>query len=128
MVSQKTTRARDLRNNPTEAKQALWRALKERTLGFEFRRQYPVGPYFADIVCKNLKIIIEIDGGQHDASSSAERQRTAHLESKGYRVLRFWNNDVLGNIEGVMTEILKALNTPPHPPRSRGGVDEASQP
>ncbi len=122
MTSPITKHARDLRNNPTDAEKKLWLAIKTAAPNVKFRRQYPIGPYFADIACKEKKLIVEIDGGQHDPSSETEKARTAYLNKNGYRVLRFWNNDVLGNIEGVMTEIVKNLETlPPIPPRTRGG-------
>lgn len=117
-----TERARKLRNNPTEAEKKLWNAIREKNFSFKFRRQYPIGPYFADIACKEKMVVIEIDGGQHNELS--DKNRTDYIEAKGYRVIRFWNNDVLGNIEGVMTDIIKALNAPPLPPRTRGGIQE----
>lgn len=122
MVSPITERARKLRNNPTEAEKKLWQALKESNLGTKFRRQYPIGPYFADIVCKEKMVVIEIDGGQHNPLS--DKNRTDYIEAKNYRIIRFWNNDVLGNIEGVMTQIINTLNTPPLPPRMRGDSQE----
>jgi very-short-patch-repair endonuclease len=136
MISPITKRARELRNNPTEAEKTLWKALKICYPELKFRRQYPIGPYFADIACKYKRLIIEVDGGQHDFSSVSEQKRTACLQEHGYRVVRFWNNDVLNNIEGVMTQIEDFLNgapplTPPQaggnlienfiPPRKRGG-------
>lgn len=126
MISPVTKCARKLRNNPTDAEKVLWKALKEAYPNIRFRRQYPIGPYFADIACKDKKIVIEIDGGQHDLASEAEKTRTEYLQSNGYCVLRFWNNEVLGNIEGVMAVITQNLNTPPLPPRMRGGVNESS--
>ncbi len=122
MVSPITERARKLRNNPTEAEKKLWQAIKKHDFDLRFRRQYPIGPYFADIACKEKMLVIEIDGGQH--SELSDRNRTNYIEAKDFRIIRFWNNDVLGNIEGVMTEITKALNAPPLPPRTRGGIQE----
>ena len=88
------------------------------------RRQATIGPYFADFACHTHRLVIEIDGGQH-ADSASDVTRTAYLEASGYRVLRFWNSDVLGNIEGVLETIVDALPvappTPdPSPPRERG--------
>ncbi len=123
MVSPITKRARELRNNPTEAEKALWQELK--ATKFKFRRQYPIGPYFADFACKDSKLIIEVDGGQHNIET--DHIRTEYLEKHGYRVIRFWNNSVLNNIDGVMEKIVEMLNTPPHPPRTRGGHDAANQ-
>ena len=90
-------------------------------LAFQIRRQYPIGPYFADIACIKCRLIVEIDGGQHNLLSQTEMARTHYFGKNGYRVLRFWNNEVLENIEGVMEELIKNLDTPPLPPRSRGG-------
>lgn len=89
-----------------------------------FRRQATIGPYFADFACHTHRLVIEIDGGQH-AESASDATRTSYLEASGYRVLRFWNNDVLGNIDGVFETIIGALRvappTPdPSPPRERG--------
>ena len=81
--------------------------------GAKFRRQQPIGPFIADFVCQERRLIIEADGGQH-AESSTDDRRTAFLESKGYRVLRFWNNDILQNLDGV-AQIIAATLTGPHP-------------
>ena len=89
--------------------------------GHKFRRQVPLGRYIADFVCHEARLVVEIDGGQHDLSSSNERERTAFLENEGYRVLRFWNNEVLANLEGVYDAIAGELTritptqTLPHP-------------
>jgi very-short-patch-repair endonuclease len=82
--------------------------------GFRFRRQHPLGPYVVDFFCSEAKLIVEVDGGQHADESPTRAQ---WLEARGYRILRFWNNDVLGNTEGVLLEILRALRAPatPHP-------------
>jgi very-short-patch-repair endonuclease len=91
-----------------------------------FRRQATIGPYFADFASHQLKIIIEVDGGQH-AGSAADERRTSYLASEGYRVLRFWNNDVIENMSGVLSTIDTAINaerppTPdPSPPQAGGG-------
>src|SRR5579863_3717009 len=91
-------RSRTLRQNMTEAEKAVWAMLRSRQIGgHRFRRQVPLGQYIADFVCHEARLIIEIDGGQHGASSGAEIERTRFLESEGYRILRFWNNDVLEN-------------------------------
>jgi very-short-patch-repair endonuclease len=88
--------------------------LRNRQLsGAKFRRQQPIGPFIADFVCHDRRLIIEADGGQH-ADSIADKRRTSFLESKGYRVLRFWNNDILNNLDGVAQVIASALSTP-HP-------------
>lgn len=98
-------RARALRQNQTDAERKLWFELRRNTLGPSFRRQHPIGNYIVDFVCLNLnlKLIIEADGGQHDEEQAAyDAARTAWLEARGYSVLRFWNNDILSNMEGVL--------------------------
>lgn len=103
--------ARQLRATPTDAELRLWSRLRRKQLaGFRFRRQHPLGPYVVDFFCPEAKLILEADGGQH-ASESATRQ--CWLEARGYRVLRFWNHDVLGNTDGVVEKILEALRAPP---------------
>ena len=103
--------ARALRANQTEAESRLWQRLRDRQLaGAKFRRQAPVGPYIADFICLAAKLIVEIDGGQHADNAEADAARTAWLEDQGFRVLRFWNNDVLDNTDGVLEEILAALS------------------
>ena len=102
--------ARTLRVNQTEAEARLWQRLRGRQLdGAKFRRQAPVGPYIADFVCLAAKLIVELDGGQHADNEEADAARTAWLEGRGFRVLRFWNNDALGDTDGVLDEILAAL-------------------
>jgi very-short-patch-repair endonuclease len=116
-------RARVLRRDMTDAERKLWNALRAAPVaGTHFRRQATIGPYFADFACHQIKLVIEIDGGGHaeDARMSADAQRTAFLNSQGYRVLRFWNNDVLSNVEGVMVVIHQAISEQqrqgaPHP-------------
>ena len=117
------TRARQLRNEPTEAERRLWTVLAGRKLaGIRFNRQVPVGPYICDFVARSARLIIEVDGGQH-AESPQDAARTRFLETQGFRVLRFWNNDILGNLEGVAAEIERmAADVPsPSPSRKREG-------
>ena len=103
--------ARKLRATQTEAERKLWSQLRRRQLeGFRFRRQQPMGRYVVDFFCAEAQLIVEVDGGQH-ATESGLRQRW--LEARGYRVIRFWNNDVLGNTEGVLLAISEALTAPP---------------
>jgi very-short-patch-repair endonuclease len=103
-------RARDLRQESTEAERRLWSALRDRRLrGYRFRRQHPVSDYIVDFACTRCRLIVEADGGQH-ANSIADERRTARLEAEGWRVLRFWNNDVLANTEGVVLTILAKLS------------------
>ena len=117
--------ARQLRKQPTDAETHLWSRLRRKQLdGFRFRRQVPLGPYVADFACLDARLVVEVDGGQH-AERAADTARTAWLESQGYRVLRFWNNDVLGNADGVVETIRSALAKypPPQPsPARREGV------
>jgi very-short-patch-repair endonuclease len=111
------TKAQRLRRQLTDAERKLWSALRNRQLdGAKFRRQQPIGPFIADFVCQERRLIVEADGGQH-AESTADDRRTAFRESKGYRVLRFWNNDILSNLDGVAEVIAAALSTP-HPARA----------
>ncbi len=114
-----TPRARALRNNPTQAEKHLWAALGARkTSGVRFNRQVQIGPYFCDFVARSSKLVIEVDGGQH-ADDLADEARTRFLEARGYRVIRFWNNDVLGNLDGVVAEIERVLADRPSPNPSR---------
>jgi very-short-patch-repair endonuclease len=102
----------------TDAERKLWGMLREgRFDGCRFRRQVPMGAYIADFVCHDAKLVIEVDGGQHNLSSTSEERRTTFLESQGYRVIRFWNNEVLSNLDGVHQVIAGALGGHhPHPP------------
>jgi very-short-patch-repair endonuclease len=111
------TRARVMRSEPTEAERRLWWHLRHRLAlpASHFRRQVHLGRYIVDFVSHSLKIVIEIDGGQHAVQSKQDAMRTKFLESEGYRVLRFWNNEVLGNIEGVLEVIQSACLTSPTP-------------
>ena len=111
-----TSRSRTLRRESTDAEQRLWSILRNRQLnGFKFRRQVEIGGYIADFLCAERRLIIEVDGGQHTVECDA--RRTAFLESQGFQILRFWNDDVLKNLDGVWTTIAAALITPPHPTR-----------
>lgn len=107
-------KAQRLRRELTEAERVLWSILRNRQLGAaKFRRQQPIGPFIADFVCHERRLIIEADGGQH-ADSRADQRRTTFLQIRGYRILRFWNNDILNNLDGVAEVIAVALSTP-HP-------------
>ena len=115
--------ARAMRAAPTEAERKLWWHLRHRipTLGTHFRRQVRIGPYIADFACHATRTVIEVDGGQH-GGSTVDEARTKVLAANGYRVLRYWNNDVLTNIDGVLADILSAITTTPTPtPSPQGG-------
>jgi very-short-patch-repair endonuclease len=118
-----STRARELRTNATDAERKLWWKLRYRQVGgYRFRRQVPIGPYVVDFACLSHRLLIEVDGAQHGENIAYDRARTRWLESRGYRVLRFWNGDVLQDIEGVLETIYRALAETPHPnPPPQGG-------
>ena len=106
----KTQRARRLRRDSTDAELRLWYRLRSRSiLGFKFVRQEPIGPYVVDFVCREQRVIVEVDGGQH-ADSKRDLARDRWLVEHHYRVLRFWNNDVMANTDGVLETIAAALN------------------
>jgi very-short-patch-repair endonuclease len=126
-VDRRVPRARALRRDATEAEKKLWQHLRQPPFKqHHFRRQATIGPYFADFASHQLKLVIERDGGQHSLSTSDEA-RTRYLEANGYRVLRFWNNEVGENISGVLATIDAGVNadrppTPdPSPPQAGGG-------
>ena len=111
-----TSRSRTLRRNATDAEQKLWSVLRNRQLHrLRFRRQVEVDGYVEDFLCPERRLIVEVDGGQHNPERDAKR--TAYLEGQGFRVIRFWNNEVLENLEGVWAAVEAALDTPPHPTR-----------
>jgi very-short-patch-repair endonuclease len=125
-----TTRQRQLRRNATDAENRLWYVLRNRGLGgWKFVRQSPVGPYIADFACREAALIVELDGGQH-ADNTRDERRTAYLNAQGYGVLRFWNNEVLQNRDGVRWAIQSTIEGSPSPdlrfapatlsPRGRG--------
>jgi crossover junction endodeoxyribonuclease RuvC len=115
-------RARALRRDSTDAEQVLWRHLRNRQAEAKFRRQQPIGPYIADFVSFEHRLIVEVDGGQH-ATSATDPVRTAFLERAGFRVVRFWNNDVLANIEGVLARVAASICCiDPSPLAGEGGA------
>ena len=114
------TKARTLRLNPTEAEVRLWRAISGRKVaGIRFNRQVPIGPFICDFVSRSARLIIEVDGGQHAVDVDKDTSRTRFLELEGYRVIRFWNTDVLENLAGVIAEIERVLAALPSPTPSR---------
>jgi primosomal protein N' (replication factor Y) len=105
--------ARRLRIDMTDAERRLWSALRGRRLqGYKFRRQHPLGPFTADFACVEHRLVIEADGGQH-SDNPADDRRTAWLSRHGWRVVRFWNNDILANPAGVQETILRVLEGDP---------------
>ena len=125
-----------LRANMTDAERKLWSHIRDRQLlGFKFVRQLPIGPFIADFACREADLVIELDGGQH-AENVRDEQRTVVLAEHGYGVLRFWNGDVLTNIDGVLEAIAEHLAKAPSPglrfakpdlsPEGRGGEGAAS--
>lgn len=107
-----TDRARTLRRDATEAEALLWYALREKLPAAKFRRQVPLGSYFADFASHAAKLVVEVDGNHHIEAAEHDAARTRFLNSEGYRVLRFWNNEVLQNLEGVLTRIAANLPSP----------------
>jgi very-short-patch-repair endonuclease len=107
-------RARALRRVSTEAEVKLWHALRARPLcGAKFRRQVWLSGYIADFYCAEARLVVEADGGQHDERRTQDARRSAVFEQEGFRVIRFWNHDVMDNLEGVLAAIAQALTLPP---------------
>jgi len=110
------SRARSLRREMTDAERLLWRNLRSRSFeGHKFRRQVVIEPYIVDFACLDARLIIEADGGQHDEQREDDAERTERLEKMGYRVLRFWNHEILKELESVLEQIRLALNDIPSP-------------
>ncbi len=108
-------RAQILRRDMTDAERILWKHLRSRQLqGFKFRRQMGLRGFIADFACVEARLVIEADGGQHDLQTEQDELRTAAFAQEGYRVLRFWNHHILGNIDGVLVTIAEALPSPSH--------------
>jgi very-short-patch-repair endonuclease len=106
--------ARKLRRDQTEAEQKLWSRLRRHQMkGLQFRRQYPIGPFIADFVCLEAKLIIEVDGSQHADQTDRDERRSEFLREAGYTVLRFWNYEVIGEIDQVVQRIVDALEALP---------------
>jgi very-short-patch-repair endonuclease len=108
--------ARELRRNQTPAEASLWSHLRARQLdGMRFRRQHPIGPYVVDFYCAESRLVIEVDGDTHAEQVEADQARTAWLESRGYRVIRFTNSEVRRQLEAVIEETAEACRGYPHP-------------
>jgi very-short-patch-repair endonuclease len=132
MATRRTELARALRTHATDAERLLWRHISRSQLGVKFRRQFPLGPYILDFVSLEVRANIELDGGQH-FGSEADIERDKFVTSQGFTVLRFWNNDVLTNVDGVLDSIRRVLSrrvstafasthelTPPQPSPASG--------
>jgi len=127
-------RARKMRREPTQAEKKLWYALRDRRfVKWKFRRQVPLGPYIADFLCFETKLVIEVDGGQHDENPGDE-MRTRWFRKRGFTVLRFWNSDILTNLEGVLSELertphpsRRSSGSPPSPARGEGTTDPSGK-
>ena len=117
-----------LRKSLTNAERLLWRHLRNRQLeGFKIRRQHPIGPYIVDFICLDKKLIIELDGGQHADRIDYDGRRTQYFETMGYRVIKFWNNEILRQTDSVLTAILKEITlllTPTLSPSGRGSIKQ----
>ena len=115
--------ARRMRAQPTDAEHVLWQRLRHdiSLTGSHFRRQALVGQFIVDFASRRAKLVIELDGGQHDWQQASDALRKRQIEAAGYSILRFWNNDVLGNLEGVLSEIQRALPPTPDPSPQGGG-------
>ena len=115
------TNAKSLRSHQTEAEQRLWYHLRaHRFMNVKFKRQKPLGRYIVDFVCVERRLIIELDGGQHAEQLEYDQLRDAWLREQGYKVLRFWNNEVMQQLEGVLEQIRLTLSPCPSPASGRG--------
>jgi very-short-patch-repair endonuclease len=113
--------ARKLRAEPTNAERVLWPRLRhDIALAGSHFSQAPIGPFIVDFASRKARLVIELDGGQHDWQREADVKRTAYIERRGYRVLRFWNHDVLENIDGVL-QVIQSVVTPISDPSPQGG-------
>ena len=132
MTRVNTEPARRLRRNQTDAERLLWFRLRDRRLeGLKFKRQVPIERFVVDFFCADAKLIVELDGGHHTQNSERDADRTRVLEAMGYLVLRFWNHDVIRNMDGVLEDILSTINRdrsePPHPTPLPCGEREQTQ-
>ena len=112
----KTSIARELRRDGTDVERLLWSKRREGLPRWKFRRQHPIGRRIADFACPGAKLAIELDGGRHGWKTAADEQRNAELAQCGYRVIRFWNNEILENLDGVLAMVSQALQAAPISP------------
>ena len=121
---------RSLRHQATDAERLLWRHVRARRLaGFKFRRQLLIEPYVVDFACLDVKLVVEADGGQHVRQTNEDGKRTAFLQARGYRVLRFWNHDILTETQAVLERIYSELIASPHPgplPEGEGDCNDSA--
>ena len=124
MINRLVNTAKTLRKSQTDAEKLLWKHLRAKQMeGFKFRRQQPLRNYVIDFICLEQSLVIEVDGGQH-ADNKKDEERDAWLKSEGFKVLRFWNNEVLTNLKGVLEVIREScLNHPPLTPPLEGGEE-----
>jgi very-short-patch-repair endonuclease len=125
----KVSKSRELRRDSSRAEKICWHLIRDRRVnGVKFRRQHPIGPYFADFACVSKKLVVEIDGEHHAFQVEADARRTAVMECEGWRVIRFWANEVVQNPEGIWAAIEIALNewspVTPHPTSPPNGGEE----
>ncbi len=118
--------AKTLRKNSTKAERLLWRNLRAKQIdGLKFRRQEPLGDYVVDFICFEKRLVIEVDGGQHMIKVVKDKERESWLKKKGFKILRFWNNEVLRNIEGILEVISRNCSDhPPFIPPIKGGIKQ----
>ena len=125
----KLASARRLRRDMTDAERLLWSHLRAGQLGAKFRKQMWLGPFIADFACVEAKLVVEVDGGQHDLGREKDTARAKAMAELGYRTIRFWNHDVLQNIDGVLITISNALPSPqPLSPDGRGALGRVTDP
>ena len=119
---EQTRFAKHLRKNLTGTEALMWSLLKGKRLGVKFRRQTPVGPYVVDFLCEEKRLIVELDGSQHVERKAYDDRRTAYLEARGYRVLRFWDTQLFKEMDLVMGAIREAAGRSPHSARLQAGT------